>query len=831
MRVPLSWLREFVDVSDDADKIDELVHRLNMSGTEVEDVVRVGADWDQVYVARVVELERHPNADNLYVARLDVGPRGAATVVTGATNLRVGVHAPLVRPGGRLPGGREIRAETMRGIASEGMLCSGDELGLSPDRSGIYLLDEETDGRFGSANGLETGRPLGDLLGETVLDLYITPNRADCMSVLGVAREVHALTGAPLRRPDAPEPRGERPTSELVRVEILDPDLCPRFTAAYLADVRVGPSPGWLQRRLHLAGVRAISNVVDATNYTMLELGVPQHAFDADKLGDAIVVRLAAEGERLVTLDNVERVLDGDMLVIADAAMPVSVAGVMGGASTEVGDQTRNVLLETAHFAPSTIRRSSARLRLRSEASRRFERGLDPDLKLLASRRTVRLLAGLTGGQPATGIVDAYPGRAEPRQVLVHEDQIANLLGRPYSRTQVTDVLESLDFAVDPQGERLLVTVPGHRPDVEGRADLAEEVARISGYDELPETLPTGAPPEPNVDPLRAAAERARDVLVGCGLTEVMTYSLVAPDSADRLLLADTGSDSTSPPPSVEGRGAGIAQPPIRVANPLSEEQSVLRTTLLPSLIETARSNLRHRDGVAVFELARVYLPPMTPLPSERLRLSLVMVGQVDGGWHAPPRSADFFDLKGVVEELFRAFGRRLALRPGAGPGYHSGRCADLYLDGEGAEAIRVGTIGQLHPRAAERFDLSGREVYVGEVEFDALAASDRGQSQVEALTRFPSVDRDLALLLDRGVAHQDVVAAMRAAGGGLLEDVRLFDLYEGPQVSPGKKSLAYTLRFRAPDRTLTDAEVDDVVAQIIAALGNQLGAQVRGSA
>jgi phenylalanyl-tRNA synthetase beta chain len=795
MKVPLSWLREFVEITL---PLDELVHRLNMSGTEVEDVVDVGADWEQIFVAEVVRLERHPNADTLWVAQLDVGSQGRATIVTGATNLSVGARVPLVRPGGRLPGGRRVAAQDLRGIVSEGMLCSGDELGLSPDRSGIYRLDGEAG----------VGRPLGEALGETVLDLYITPNRPDCMSVFGVAREVHAITGAELRRIETGPPRGDRPAAELIRVEILDPDLCRRFTAACVTGVTVGPSPLWMQRRLHLAGVRPINNVVDATNYTMLELGQPQHAFDGDRLGSQIVVRRAAAGERIRTLDGVERELDGETLVIADAVNPVAIAGIMGGGPTEVSDATRNVVLETANFAPSSIRRTAAQLRLPSEASRRFERGLDPELAMRAAERTVALLVELAGGSAASGIVDVYPGRTEPRQILVDEDEIAALLGRPYSRAQVSEILESLDFVVEPQGERLLVTVPGHRVDVEGRADLAEEVARINGYDDIPDALPTGALPEPIVDPVRPAGERAKDVLVGCGLREVITYSLVAPGSASWL-----------------GAEDGIP-----VANPLSTEQSMLRTRLLPSLIETARANLRHRAGVAIFELARVYLPPLEPLPAEPLRLGIVMVGQAAPiAWNAPAREADFFDLKGVVEELLGAFGIEGRFVAAEGMGYHPGRCAAV-RSGEGADGRSIGLLGQIHPRAAEHLDLRDRAVFAAELEFDVLAERARPQPQIAALPRFPGLDRDLALLLDGSTQQADVADALRTTGGPLLEEVRLFDAYEGPPIPPGKKSLAYTLRFRAADRTLTDAEADEVVARIVGSVKERFGAEVRGS-
>jgi phenylalanyl-tRNA synthetase beta chain len=820
MKVPLSWLRELVDITL---PLDELVHRLNMSGTEVEAVIEVGKEWEGISVATVAALDPHPDADKLFVTKLDVGSQGTVTVVTGATNLYVGAQVPYIRPGGRLPGGRTIEAATLRGISSAGMVCSADELGLSPDRSGIYILDEKA----------ENGTDLRSLFADTVLDLYITPNRPDTMSVEGVAREIHAITGAELRRVQTAPPAGSVPSSEKIQVSIPDPDLCRRFTAAYIAGVKIGPSPLWLQRRLHLAGVRPISNVVDATNYTMLELGQPQHAFDADALGPVVMARRARPGEKLRTLDDVDRTLDPEMLVIADAEKPVAVAGIMGGGPTEVNDDTRNVMLETANFLPATIRKTSAALRLPSEASRRYERGVDPDLALRASRRTVALLAQIAGGTPPADIVDVYPGQAEPKRILVHEDEIGGLLGYTYSRELVSRVLTSLDFAVEPVDTKLLVTVPGHRPDVEGRADLAEEIARITGYDEIPMTLPTGAPPEPYMEPLMLAGEQAKDVLVAAGLREVKTYSLVAPGSESRLRLDGNATNGSA------------AEHGITLHNYLSTDISVLKTELLPSLLDTARATLRNRERVAIFEIARVYLPPLNPLPSERLRLGIVMTGPAaPTAWNQPARPVDFFDLKGVIDEVLARFNVPHEYAPARAGSYHPGRCAELHLPSELPEhlakqmdlqphetvTVSIGYLGQLHPLIAERFDLEGREVYVAELAFDRLVEHGQGQPQLEHLARFPGLDRDLALVLDRDAPHEDVGAAIRASGGALLERVALFDLYQGPQVAEGKRSLAYTLRFRAPDRTLTDAEADAAMSEITAAVRSRFGALVRGA-
>lgn len=805
MKVPLSWLRELVDITM---PLDELVHRLNMSGSEVEAVIEVGSEWEGIVVATVLTLDPHPNADTLFVTTLGDGSGAPVTVVTGATNLHVGAQVPYIRPGGQLPGGRKIEAATLRGVASAGMVCSADELGLSPDRTGIYILDET----------YENGTDLKTLFADTVLDLYVTPNRPDTMSVEGVAREIHAITGAELRRVQTAPPTGSVSSGSKIQVSIPDPDLCRRFTAAYIADVKIGPSPLWLQRRLHMAGVRPISNVVDASNYTMLELGQPQHAFDADALGPVIQARRARPGERLVTLDDAERILDPEMLVIADAEKPVAVAGIMGGGPTEVHDGTRNVLLETANFLPATIRKTSSVLRLPSEASRRYERGVDPGLALRAAQRTVQLLVEIAGATPPADIVDVYPAPAEPNRILVSEDDIGGLLGHVYSRELITRVLTSLDFTVEPVDAKLLVTVPGHRQDVEGRADLAEEVARITGYDEIPTTLPTGTPPEPYVEPLRAAGDEAKDVLTAAGLREVMTYSLVGAGSSARLHLDSDASN-------------GTGQTEIPVHNAISADLSVLRTELLSSVLGVATSTLRHRDRVAIFELARVYLPPMQPLPTERMRLAIVMTGAAGlAAWNAPARQTDFFDLKGAVTEVLGRFNVPHRIAPARASAYHPGRCAELLVGtGGSGDGVSVGYLGQLHPLVAERFDLAGREIYVAELAFDTLVEHGLGQPQLEQLARFPVLDRDLALLLDRDAPNEAVVAAIHSVGGPLLERVALFDVYQGPQVAAGKRSLAYTLRFRAPDRTLTDAEADDAMSRIVAEVRQRFGAVIRG--
>lgn len=804
MRVPLSWLREYVEIEIPPR---ELAQRLTMAGIEAESVEEIGADWERVVIAEIVDLAKHPNADNLLVAKVEHGD-GQSTIVTGAPNLYVGAKVPLVRPGGRLPGGIEIGRRAFRGLTSEGMLCAGDELGISPDHSGIYLLEPEA----------PVGEELRRYLNEIVLELYITPNRADCMSVIGIAREIQALTGQRMRPLRWSLPRGERPAAELFSIAVEAPDLAPRYTATVIRDLQIRPAPLWMQRRLYFAGVRPINNVVDITNYVMLETGQPLHAFDAEKLTGGIIVRRARAGERLTTLDGQERQLDPEMLVIADHAGPVGLAGVMGGANSEIGPETRLVVLESANFRAGSIRRTARALGLQTEAARRFERGLDPGLTLPSAARATQLMVELADGRPAAGAIDLYPEPEQPRRITLRLRDVEGLLGKRYTREEVVGVLESLDFQVEGDADTLSVTVPGHRRDVERKADLIEEVARITGYDAIPEVIFQGQIPAPKIDRDRLLVERAKLALVGCGCQEVITYSLVSPHQAAQLDVR-----AAWPPKD------GAPSPLIRVANPMSVEQSALRQTLLGSLLETLSANLRHRERVWCFELARVYLPPLDPLPREPRRLTLALAGlRRPRSWAEPPEATDFFDLKGVVEQLLQALGvHGAAYRPIEHPTLQPGRAAEVVIGPPGAPVV-LGVLGQVHPRVAERFDLESHAVQVAELDFEALVAAATEELSTTALPRFPSLQMDLALIVDEAISQARVLEELRQAGGELLEDVRLFDVYRGAPIPAGQKSLAYTLTFRAPDRTLTDEEVARVVDAIELHLVDRLNARVR---
>ncbi len=810
MKVPLSWLRELVDVSM---PIPELARRLTMAGLEVEDVQQVGADWHNVSLARVVELSVHPRREHLNVATIDLGGR-TTTVLSGAPNLHVGDVVPYVAPGGRLPSG-EIGRKEIAGLTSEGMVCSGDELDISPDKDGIYVFEPTA----------PVGYPVAGFLDEIVLDVYIGPNRPDCMSMMGLAREVHALFGAPYRdgflrlldpaTATVPGSRGEPAASELLSVAIEDPLGCPRFTASVVRGIQIGASPQWLQRRLHFTGVRPISNVVDVTNYVMLEVGQPLHAFDQQRLqSKTIVIRRAHEGERLRTLDGDERQLRSSMMVVTDGQWARSLAGIMGGEDSEITAQTSAVILEGASWDRASIRLTSAALNLSSEASRRFGRGVDPDLTALGVARATSLTVELAGGKAAAGLVDTYPAPQPLRTISFAPAQISALMGMHYADAQVVDVLDALGFQPTPPNGSVEVTVPGWRRfDVEAWQDLAEEVGRVVGYEELPATMLRGRVPDarPEGDAGFADELKARRTLAAAGLDEVITYSLVDP-----AVLARFTDEQAIP-----------------VANPQSIELSVLRPTLLLSLLTQVRNNLRQRDRVLLFELARTWHGQLSPepgsLPDERRHVAIALCGpRASRHWSdaaaASTNALDFFDVKGAVDALCAAFHVEPRYTPTRAPYLHPGRTAEVSVSSQ-----RLGIVGQLHPALAEQLDLEGQSVVVAELDFDGLLRARQPYLMAATPSRFPPSDRDVAVVVDEDTSHAEMEAAIREAAQPLLESVELFDIYRGEPISAGRKSLAYALRYRAADRTLSEEEVTAAHARVEDAVRTKFRGEVRG--
>jgi len=796
MKASLNWLREYVDITL---PVAELGEKLTMSGTEVDGVDRVGG-WDNIVVGEVIAIEPHPHADRLQLATVDLGTE-RLTSVCGAPNLKLGQKVPYARLEAQLldpeSGERfKLKKAKIRGIASEGMICSERELGISERHEGIMVLPADA----------PLGLALDDYIGDAILDLDVTPNRPDCLSIIGIAREIAALTGQTVRLPKASYDELGEPTEGKASVEIIDPDLCPRYCASLITNVKVGPSPPWLEQRLLACGMRPINNVVDVTNYVLLEYGQPLHAFDYRKLAQSkIIVRRARQGEFIATIDGVDRVLTGDMLVIADGDGAVAVAGVMGGAESEVTKETTTVLIESANFNPASLRRTSMALRLRSEASLRFDKGISPELPLPALQRATQLMAALSGGKIAKGIIDVYPGKVEPKQILLTSRQVKRILGVDISLEQRIKVLTSLGFDCQVAGgEELSVTVPYWRTDVRISDDLVEEIARTVGYDELPTTLLSGTLPKYQPDPMRALRERVSQLLVGCGMQEVITYSLT----------------------STEAMGKAVPQSqltPLRVANPITAAQEYLRTTLRANLLAALAANEKHEeDSIRLFEVGKVYLPREGDLPEERHMLAGVLSGpRLNQSWHGESGALDFFNAKGVVETLFEHLGITASFEPAEDETLGPGKRAKIMVQGQS-----VGVLGELHPKVVESFDISSRSVYLFEIDLERLLPATLEPHKYRPIARFPATLRDIALVIDEAIPSKKANDIIQSCP--LVVGVALFDVYTGKQVPQGKKSLAYRILYQSPDRTLTDDEVNRAQVEILERLHRELGAILR---
>lgn len=804
MRISYSWLKDYIELELTPE---ELAERLTHAGVEVERVESFATAPRRVVVGEIVTLEPHPYKKRLWLAGVDPGSGRPLQIVCGAQNIARGQKVPLALPGAVLPGRgrRNIEAAELYGILSEGMLCSGEELGLelgSPD--GILILDAAS----------RTGQPLDEALEleDRILSLDLTPNRADCLGLLGVAYEVAALTGAAVKHPPAEPPEVRERICESLRVDLQEPALCSRYTARLIEDVVVRPSPLWLQLRLLKSGLRPISNIVDITNYVMWEYGQPLHAFDYHLTrGGEIIVRRARSGERLITLDGAERILDEDVLVIADAAGPVALGGVMGGESSEINPSTRAVLLEAALFNAVSVRRTARRYGIPSEASQRFERGVNPDWVAEASGRAALLMAKLAGGKVFQGLVDSHPVPFEPRRVTVRPHRVSEILGLKVPAAEVSDILNRLGFAVEPVGRGLEVTVPPRRNDIFLEEDLVEEVARIYGYEKIPATLPRGELAESREELPERLQGLARDVLTACGFNEIITFSFISPAALHSLRLP-------------EGDPL-LAAIPMR--NPLSEEQSIMRTTLLPGLLKTLKDNFYHRAmDQLLFEIGSVYLPrrlPLDELPQERLRLSLAATGLLpEANWYSASQPAGFFVVKGAVETLLDRFGIKGAEYIPAGPPFtHPTRTARLVINGREA-----GFLGELRPRVAEKWDYP-QTVAIAELDLELLVSEADLMPRVAPLPRYPAGLRDMAVVVPRSLPARTLERTIHEAGGGLVEHVALFDLYMGAQIPGDKRSLAFTITYRHPERTLTEAEINTVHSDIERAL-NKLGAELR---
>jgi phenylalanyl-tRNA synthetase beta chain len=807
MRVPLSWLREYCDPGLPAAEIGV---RLNDSGTELERIERVGVgDPAAFVVARVLSAEQHPNADRLRVCEVDDGSGDPRTIVCGAPNVAAGQTVAVARPGAVMPDGTKLGEAKLRGVKSSGMILAEDEVGIGEDHAGIMVLD----------NGYEPGTPLDDVfpIYDEVLDLAISANRPDCLAVYGIAREVHALTDAPLE-PDPTDADAEPAGGEHSLAVDIDPEICLRFTVRVFEDVTIGPSPLWLKARLMAAGQRPISNVVDITNYVMLLTGQPLHAFDLDRVrGGRLHVHRADEGQKLVTLDGVERVLDGGMALISDAEGPTSLAGIMGGQVSEVHDRTTRVAMEAATWVGPNVSRTMSRLGLRSEAGARFEKQLHPALAMAAQRLAARLMVDLCGARMVGETVDVYPAPAGPRTVELRLERVKRLLGAEIAVEEIEAILQRLGFGVQRAsgGGLLSAEVPYWRDgDVQREADLIEEVGRVHGLDRLPITLPARRHAVGRLTPWQRLRRRTEDALRDRGATEVVAYSFTSPEKVARLRLD---------------------VPLLRIANPLSEDQSVMRPLLLPGLLDAARHNAaRGRPALALFESAHVYgvagaideAPAGSPggaTPAhERHHVGALMTQALPKTWRSPERPADFYAAKGLLEAVLASAGVEAGYEPGERPFLHPGRTATV-LAGDGSE---LGWVGELHPAVAREWDLDSGAVGF-EIDFDLLAELAPGPASYRDVTTFPPLVQDIAVVVADEVPAADVVAAVRAGAGQLLERVDLFDVYRGEQVGAGRKSLALRLEFRAADRTLTDEDVTAARAAIERSLEG-LGARLR---
>lgn len=797
MRVSLKWLEEYVRVDVPVPKLVEL---LDQSGTKVENILEPGKALEGVFVAEVVGISEHPNADNLTLVDVRI-EGGEERVVCGAKNFAVGDKVPYARVGARLPE-LEITERKIRGEVSRGMLCSAAELGVSKDHSGILVLTPDA----------PVGSDVIALLGldDVILELEITPNRPDCMGMIGIAREVAALVGNELQIPALPE--GSTTESTVtggpVTVTLADPLGCPRYVAHLIEGVQVGLSVGWISTRLLAAGIRPISNVVDATNYVLLETGHPLHAFDAAKVHDhSIVVRQARAKERLQTLDGVDRVLIEDDLVIADPKKALALAGVMGGADSEVGEDTTEVILEAAYFDPVTIARTSRRLGLRSEASARFERGMDPESLRFAAARCAHFIASTAGARPSSQVVDEYPDPISRERVTLRPGRTSKLLGFEFEAPTQAKLLRSIQLVVDERDGLLDVEVPRFRPDIRREVDLIEEVARLAGYERLPSTIPHGD--AGGLDAQQRADRFLRRAFASLGANEAWTTSLGNAQDLDLLELA-----ADHP-----------ARRMVGLANPMSDLEDKMRTTLLPGLLHAAARNVARRvDNVALFEIARVFEPSSELLPDQPTNLGGVFVGHRSSTtWNHPAVGWDFFEVKGILSAAIASLGVTIELAPAGGMPFHPTRAAAVSVG-----TSRVGAIGELHPRVCERFDVPESTV-VFEVAVAPVLAAMPARPTVSELPRFPAAFIDLAVVVADDVAAAGVERAIRSAGAPELESVQLFDLYRGEQVEAGKKSLAYALQMRVPDRTLTDEDAVAVRERIVGALRDRFQAELRG--
>ncbi len=787
MNLPMSWLRDYMNIGEIDAK--EYEHKMTMSGSKVEGTERLGGEAENIRTGKILKVEGHPDADKLVVCQVEVGESEPIQIVTAATNVFEGAIVPVAMHKSTVYGGQKITRGKLRGVVSNGMFCSTDELGTSKERAtGILILPEDT------PIGVDVCELLG--LDENIVEFEITSNRPDCMSVIGLARETAATFGYDFSVPDPTEyEKISEKAEDNATVEVQDFDLCPRFLGKVVKNVKIGPSPEWMQRRLSACGIRAINNIVDITNYVMLEYGQPMHAYDLDCVaGKKIVVRRAKDGEILETLDDQERELNSSMICISDAEKAIGVAGVMGGANSEVKESTTTVLFEAATFNGTAVRRAAKALGMRTDASALFEKGLDVYNLDGAIERACQLISQMGAGDVLEGTIEVAGELPNPLTLPFEAEKMNAFLGMDISRNEMIDILTTLEFKVE--GDK--ITVPSFRGDIESMADIAEEVARIYGYDKIPTTLMDSAVTCGGKTPEQKAEAKIKDALVADGFDEIITYSFTDPKENE--LLAIPKGD--------------MKYDFVKIINPLGEENSVMRTTMLASMCEVLKTNYNKRIPSAyLFELGSIYINKGETLPDER---KTVAIGMYGGG--------DFYTLKGAVENIFDTLGVKKAkfVSNKENPTFHPGRCADIYCGDK-----KLGVMGQAHPSVAANYKIGG-EVYLAELDFATMFECADGKKTYKALPKFPATTRDIAMVVDEEVCVGDIAEIFEGEMGGILESYALFDIYRGAQLGENKKSVAYSLSFRASDRTLTDDEVNAVMEKILTGLKNKVGADLR---
>lgn len=795
MKLNRKWLNEeFVDLSGVPDR--EFVETMTIAGQKVETYERLDAELRNVVVGRVVSITRHTNSDHMWVCQIDVGAGEPVQIVTGAQNVHEGDLVPVAQHNSWLPGGVHITKGKLRGEISNGMLCSLKELGLTLNdfpyaiEDGIWILQEDC----------KPGDDINTVIGsdDTVVDFEITNNRPDCYSILGLAREAAAAFNKPMRHHD-PVVRGGAAgeLSELLEVEVPAEDLCRRYTARMVRNVKIAPSPKWLRQRLRANGVRPINNIVDITNYVMLEYGQPMHAFDYRYVGSGkIIVRRSEPGETLTTLDGNVRTLTPGMLVIADETKPIGLAGIMGGENSEIMDDTVDVVFESANFNGTSIRQTALALGMRTEASGKFEKNIDPLLTLPAVDRACELVELLGAGEVMDGVIDVLNDIPEPRTIELEPDRINALLGTDISEADMVEYLRRLEIPVEGHEIR----VPSWRPDLVGMADIAEEVGRLFGYNNIPTTTFRGAATEGGYTEAMKLENRAGSLCRSLGYSEILTYSFVSPSIFDQIRLPEDSSLRNA----------------MRIQNPLGEDASIMRTVALPSMLAIlARNNAYHNDAVKLYELAKVYLPkPGQILPDEPKHLVLGTYGEHE----------DFFKMKGEIEAFLRGMNVPEARYTAEkhDPTFHPGRCARVSVGG-----VDLGCFGQIHPLVARSYGIDG-EIFAAELNFTALLSLQLPEKTYTPLPKYPAVTRDIAVVCGEAVTVAALSDCIRTAGGKLLRSVELFDIYRGKGIASGSKSAAFRLTLRADDRTLTDADSDGVVSAVLAALEKELNAKLR---